>query len=480
MDKHQGFFNAVHYGAVGDGATKNTESFAKAIEAIQAAGGGTLFVPAGTYLTGAIHLVSNMTLHLDAGAKLLFVSDLDEYPTVKTRWSGYECYGYSPCIYGYELSNVAITGRGTIDGNGSWWWNGYFDCKKGERQQTERERGFAELNSKLYQEVKSNIVEWESQFLRPALVQLMHCDNVLLQGVTHQNSPFWNTHLVYCQNVTIHSVTFNSPENAPNTDGLDIDSCANVRVSDCHFHVGDDCIVIKSGIDEDGRRIGKPSENIAITNCTMLKGHGGVVLGSETAGGLRNIVISNCIFIGTERGIRMKSNRARGGIIEDIRVSNILMQEVLCPFTINMFYRYGVDPANEALASETPQPITECTPAFRNIYLSDITARGTRASAGFLYGLPEQPIEDVVLDNVTIEMTTNPDEQGGEPDMVRDVLNMAGEGMFAKYVKACEFRNVRIETRQGPALTLEAYEDVLLEGVRMRTVHPNTPVIDKR
>jgi polygalacturonase len=213
------------------------------------------------------------------------------------------------------------------------------ELKRGERQQTEREKQFAAKNEQLRREVKTNIVEWDSQFLRPALLQLFDCKHVAIEGVTLQNSPFWNTHLVYCDDVNIRAVTIKNPADTPNGDGLDIDSCRNVRVSDCHFDVGDDCLCLKSGIDVDGRRIGRPTENVAVTNCTMLRGHGGVVMGSETAGSIRNVTISNCISIGTDRGIRFKSNRARGGVIEEIRVGDIYMQDVLCPLAINAFYR---------------------------------------------------------------------------------------------------------------------------------------------
>ncbi|MCS7462357.1 glycoside hydrolase family 28 protein [Paenibacillus doosanensis] len=472
-------FNVLDYGVVGDGTTLNTESIRKVMEACEAAGGGTVYFPAGTYLTGAIHLKSHMTLHIDSGAKLLFSTDPDQYPFVKTRWSGYECYGYSPLVYGIDLTNVTIQGGGIIDGQGSAWWKQYHECKAGRRPSSEREKQLFELNSHLMS-IKSNIVEWETQFLRPALLQMFRCTNVRIEGVTLQNSPFWNTHLVYCDNVTLHSLLIHNPSDTPNGDGLDIDSCRYVRISDCQFDVGDDCLCLKSGIDEDGRRIGIPTENVTVTNCTMRAGHGGVVLGSETAGGIRHVVISNCVFIGTDRGIRFKSNRARGGTIEHVQVNNIFMKGVLCPIAINSFYRYGVDPANPDISSPLAQPVTEATPVFRHIRLSHITATEVLGAAGFLYGLPEMPIEDVVLDHIHIEMTSDPNEQGGEPDMVREELVMAGKGMYCKYVRSLQMHHVRIETREGAALTIDKGEGIELHGFGMKRPHADTPVIELR
>lgn len=472
-------FNVIDYGAVGDGQTVNTEAFRRAFAACAEAGGGTVYVPAGRYLTGAIHLVSHSTFHIDSGATILFSTDPNDYPTVRTRWSGYECYGYSPLVYGADLRNVTICGGGTFNGQGEAWWKEYQECKAGRRPSTEREKEFARLNAHLM-DISTNIAEWRTQFLRPPLLQLFRCTNVTIAGVTLEYSPFWNTHLVYCDNVTIHNVRFHNPSDTPNGDGLDIDSCRYVRVSDCQFDVGDDCLCLKSGIDEDGRRIGIPTENVAVTNCTMKAGHGGVVLGSETAGGIRNVVISNCLFIGTDRGIRLKSNRARGGTIEELTVTNVFMTGVLCPFAINSFYRYGVDPRDESVASPEPQAVTESTPVFRNIRLSHITATGVKGAAGFLYGLPEMPIENVVLDHVRIETTTDPNERGGEPDMVREELVMAGKGIYAKHVKSLNLHHVQVETREGAALRIDNGENIEIVGFAMKKPHRDASVVELR
>ncbi|MNO81198.1 Polygalacturonase [compost metagenome] len=470
-------YDVTTFGAIGDGVYDNSQAINNAIEACASHEGGTVYIPAGTYLCGPIVLSSHMTLELEAGAVLLFHSDFNRYPAVATRWSGYECYGFSPLIYGRDLQQVTIKGRGIIDGQGGPWWEANQLLRQGGSIQNDVTRDIAIRNEVLTAKIKSNIVEWDSQFLRPPLLQLIHCEHVSIEGVTLQNSPFWNTHLVYCNNVHLHGINIKNPYHTPNGDGMDIDSCSNVRISDCTFDVGDDCLCIKSGIDEDGRRVGRPSENITITNCTMMRGHGGVVLGSEMSGGIRNVTISNCIFMDTDRGIRMKTNRARGGYIRNILINNIYMENVFCPIAMNTFYRHGVDESDPLISSPDAIEITESTPIIEQISINQITAKGCRAGAGFIYGLPEMPIRDVQLSQVIIEMTTDPNEQGEEPDMVREKLIMAGDGMLCKHVQGLELSRVRIETRQGPALILEDSSDIDVNQLRMKHVHPDTSVV---
>lgn len=469
-------YTVTDYGAKPDGKTLNTEAFAAAIRACEQGGGGTVYVPAGDYLTGPIRLCSNMTFYVEAGATIRFVTDFEAYPPVKTRWSGYEAYGYHPLLFGSGLKRVAIKGEGVIDGQGQAWWQAARKLRQGG-DPGPYSRELKTLNRALIESVKSNILEWESQFFRPPLMQLIHCTDVVLEGITLQNSPFWNTHLVYCNHVNIRGVTFKNPSDTPNGDGLDIDSCQNVRVSDCHFDVGDDCLCLKSGIDEDGRRVGIPTENVAITNCTMLHGHGGVVMGSETAGGIRRVVISNCVFIGTDRGIRVKTNRARGGGVEDVQVSNIYMRDVLCPLAINAFYRWGVDESDPNMNNPEAVPITEGTPVVRNLTVSGITALNCTAAAAFVYGLPERPIENVSITHSRFEMTLDPNEQGGEPDMVQDTRIMAGDGMLFRHVRGLELHRVKIGTRQGPAIMLEQVEDAEIDCVRAIHAHPGVEPI---
>ncbi|WP_223701485.1 glycoside hydrolase family 28 protein [Sutcliffiella deserti] len=470
-------YDITSYGAKGDNRTDNTNAIAAAIRDCAEQGGGTVFFPAGKFVTGPIVLKSNITLFLDAGSKVIFKDDFDAYPAVKTRWSGYECYGFSPLIFGDGLKNVSIKGNGVFDGQGKAWWEINKRLKKGEKYSTSVAENIRRHNSALLDPLSTNLVEWDSQFLRPPLLQFKDCEHITIEGVTLQNSPFWNTHLVYCQDVQVRGVTFKNPSDTPNGDGFDIDSCSNVRVSDCHFDVGDDCLCLKSGINEDGRRVGRPTENVTVTNCTMLHGHGGVVMGSENSGGIRNVTISNCVFIGTDRGIRIKTNRARGAYIENVLVNNIYMENVFCPFSINSFYRYGVDENDLSMNLLEAIPVTEKTPRVKHIKLSNVTAKNCRAAAGFVYGLPEMPVQDISLFNVHIEMTNDPDEEGGEPDMVKEVITMAGEGLYGKFIDGLELHQVRIETRQGPAIHLEEASDVEIQNLRMKKVHGKTPVV---
>jgi polygalacturonase len=471
-------YDITKYGAIGDGKTDNTQFISSAIEACHASGGGTVYIPAGTFLTGPIELKSHMTLWVDAGALVLFKDHFDAYPPVKTRWSGYEVYGYQPLLFARNVTNVSVKGDGCFDGQGKAWWEVNARLRKGESYSSNQTQEITALNKALKVSIRSNIVEWDSQFLRPPLLQFIDCRHVTLEGITLRNSPFWNTHLVYCDDVSVRGVTIQNPSTTPNGDGLDIDSCSNVRVTDCHFDVGDDCLCLKSGIDEDGRRVGKPTENITISNCTMHAGHGGVVFGSENSGGIRNVVVTNCVFMGTDRGIRIKTNRARGGYVKNILINNIYMEDVFCPLAINAFYKHGVDESDPNMITPEAIPVTERTPQIQHIHISNVTAKRCRAAAGFIYGLPEMPIEDVYLRHITFEMTEDPNEIGGEPDMVRDKKIMAGDGIFAKHVRYLELHRVRVETRQGPALSLEQAADVEIDSLTMRKLHTGTPVIE--
>lgn len=267
------FLNVRDFGAVGNGQVKDTEAFKKAIEASWEQGGGTVYVPAGVYLTGPIHLKSNITLYIESGATLKFSNDLDDFPLVYTRWEGEEQEAYSPLIYAENAENIAVVGFGTIDGQGEMWW-------------------------KLHRNK-------ELKYPRPRTVCFYRCKNVTIEGIKIVNSPSWTVNPIECENVTVHNVKIQNPYDSPNTDGINPESCEGVRISNCYIDVGDDCVTLKSGTEDCKVRI--PCENIAITNCIMAHGHGGIVIGSEMSGGVRNVVISNCIFEGTDRGIRIKN-----------------------------------------------------------------------------------------------------------------------------------------------------------------------------
>ncbi len=412
--------SVLDYGAVGDGQTTNTLAIRAAIEACTRAGGGTIDFPAGRYVTGSIFLRDNITLHIDVGAVLLGSENPADYPVTETRWEGIEQKAHAPLIGGRGLKNIGIVGRGVIDGRGASWWSRFY--------------------------------QGSLQCPRPRLIGFSDCLNVLVEGITAVNSPAWTIHPLRCKNVTVDRVTIVNPDDSPNTDGINPDSCCDVHISDCHLDVGDDCITIKSGTKDGERGKLSPCENITITNCTMAHGHGGVVIGSEMSGGVRNVVISNCIFVGTDRGIRFKSRRGRGGIVEDIRVTNIVMQDVLCPFTINLYYHIGVK-GDKNISDKRPQQVTEGTPRFRHLHFSHITARNAQYAAGFLYGLAEMPIEDVSFDDVSISLS--PDAQPGEPDMADDIEPMQRAGLFVCNVHGLRLYNVQVTGQLGPALILK-------------------------
>lgn len=435
-------FNVRDYGAIGDGQALDTQAIQKAIEVCRAAGGGTVHVPAGAYVTGPISFRSGVTLHLDAGAALLGSESLADYPVVQGRWEGVDRKTYAPLIAGSDLCNIAIVGRGTINGRGAWWWKMH------------REKALAHP--------------------RPRLISFTHCTNVLIEGVTLTDSPSWTLNPVRCENVNVDKVTILNPADSSNTDGINPDSCRNVHISNCYMSVGDDCIAVKSGAEDDGRDHLSPCENITITNCTMANGHGGVVIGSEMSGGVRRVVISNCVFTGTDRGIRLKSRRGRGGVVQDIRVSNVVMQDVLCPLTMNLYYACGAW-GDRTVSDRQPHPVTDGTPCFRDIHLSNITAREVKYAAGFLLGLAEMPLQDICLSDISISMS--PDAQAGLPEMADDLELMQRAGLFARNVRGLRLCNVEITGQVGPALTLIDAADVVLVASTTHTPSADAPVV---
>ncbi len=419
-------YNIVDYGALRDSPVAATDAIAAAIEAASEAGGGTVYVPAGTFLTGAIQLRSNIELRLSPGAVLSFSTNPLDYPAVESRWEGVKRQVHSPCIYGAGLVNISITGSGTLDGNGAPWWD------KHRNQPAELE------------------------FPRPTLIGFIGCRRVTIQDVTLINSPSWTVNPIGCSNVTIHNLSILNPADSPNTDGINPESCSGVRISNCNIDVGDDCIAIKAGTEDTQERV--PCENITITGCTMLHGHGAVVLGSEMSGDIRNVTISNCVFKQTDRGIRMKSRRGRGGIIEDIRISNIVMEDVICPFTLNLYYFCGPRGKEKYVWDKSPYPITADTPCFRRIHYANITARKVHASAGFLYGLAEQYVSEITFTNVDISMAEN--AVSGAPDMMTGLEPMKGRGFYLGNVRDVQFNQVTIENHEGPAFYIENGEEV--------------------
>jgi len=446
------FYDVRSFGAVADGKTKATDAVKKAIAAASAAGGGTIVFSGGTYLTGPIHLKSNITLAIDVGAVLKFSSDFDDYlPMVRSRWEGTEVTNFSPLIYGDKVENVAITGRGLIDGGGEPWWRAYRQIKEQQigkpvppEAQSKWQKEFARLNTDRHEWPDDR--RWlENGFLRPQLIQILDAKNVLISDVTIKNPPFWTINPVYCDGVNIRGIRIENPEDAPNTDGIDPESSRNVRISDSYISTGDDCIAIKSGRDAQGRRIGRPVENVTITNCTMVRGHGGVSIGSEMAGGVRRIAVSNCVFQETQRGIRIKTTRGRGNVVEDVQVSNIVVRDLKHEaFALDMYY-----------TEAPPEPVSERTPHVRNVHISGMT--GTAHGAGVMLGLDEARLDDVSISDF---------------DVVADT------GLVIRNADRVTLRSVRIDTKTGPAVTVERAADLRMIDVGARAAHVATPSVD--
>lgn len=440
----EGLFNMLEHGADNSGQHLNTKIIAKVIAKAEKQGGGTLYFPPGTYLTGPIHLKSNITLHIEGGATLKFSDNFDDYyPFVQSRWEGTDVINFSPLIYGYEAKNIAIVGRGRLDGQGRKWWDYHHILySKPEDFKSKWQKDFHKKNRDINKPDISIMID--RGFLRPPFIQPMFCENVRIEGVTIVNSPFWTINPEYCNNVTITGVTVNNPD-SPNTDGINPESCSNVHISDCHISVGDDCITIKSGKDEDGRNRGVACENITITNCTMLEGHGGVVIGSEMSGDVKKVTISNCVFVGTDRGIRIKSARGRGGVVEDIRVSNIIFKNLKKEaIKLNMYYQ----------KSEL-EPVSERTPVFRNIHFSGIT--GSAKQAGYLLGLTEMPIHSISFSDMNIK---------------------SEKGFYVEDGENIQFDNVELVVKDESAFEIVNSKNIRLNNVRNQSSGIKYTVID--
>lgn len=422
MDKNMYF--VTDFGADKTGKTVSTKAFNDAMEKCSKDGGGTVFVPAGTYSSGSILMFSNITFHLDAGATINFVSDVNEYPIVDASWEGVPRKCHRACLHADNANNIAVTGRGTLDGHGSYWW-------------------------KLFREDNLEVP-------RPKLIGFTDCENVLIETITILNSPSWTVHPLRCKIVNVDKISIKNPADSPNTDGVNPESCQNVHISNCHINVGDDCITLKSGVEDNPNN--PPCENITITNCTMVHGHGGVVIGSEMSGGVKNVVISNCIFDGTDRGIRIKSRRGRGGEITDIMVTNVFMTNVFVPFVMNMYYFCGPRGKDPVVSDRNKQPITDATPCFKNVSLTNIVARNVHTSAGFIFGLPEMPVENVYVNNYTVEFAKDTIEE--YPAMMSGIEPMKNKGFFLGNSKNFTFKDFTIIGEVGDKYIIEDCENI--------------------
>lgn len=416
------------FGAIGDGLTDNTWAINNAIRSLSEQGGGKVIIPKGVWLTGPIYLADNINLYAETNALVLFSPDYRQYPIIETSFEGLNTRRCTSPIMARGLKNIAITGGGVFEGAGDAWrpvkkekltdmqWRnrvasgGVLDETKTVWYPSEMSLKGHRLSDKFNN--PQNLTgdhEWEEiqQWLRPVMVSISDCKQVLLEGVTFRNSPCWGVHPILCEDVMIRNIKVFNAWYSQNGDGLDLESCNRVVVKDCIFDVGDDGICIKSGKDEDGRKRGVPCQNLLIYNNMVLHGHGGFVVGSEMSGGVRNIFVKNCTFVGTDVGLRFKSNRGRGGVVENITIEDISMADIVTePLLFDLFYsgKSAVEDLEEGigdvLRTEVPE-VTEETPAFRDIFIRRIYCKGARR-AMYFNGLPEMKIENVTVEDVVV------------------------------------------------------------------------------
>lgn len=416
-------FNILKYGAKPDGISLNTTSINKAIDACSAKGGGVVLIPQGLWLTGPIKLKSNVNLHVSRAALLQFTADKSQYKIIEGNWEGHAAYRNESPISGTNLTNIAVTGEGIIDGNGEIWRLIAKDrLTEQEWQRKLASGGVVSENGKTWypsaayykaaKTPKAGSIEPGStveaamefkEYYRPNMLVLANCKKVLLQNATFQNSAAWCLHTLMCQDLTVEGVRVRNPWNAANGDGIDVESCKNVMIDNSTFDCGDDGICIKSGRDEEGRKRGMPTENMVVKNSIVYRAHGGFVIGSEMSGGARNLFVSDCTFIGTDIGLRFKTTRGRGGVVENIHIKNIAMRDIVTSAILFDMYYTGKSPTDEEMANDTNvPPVTEATPVFRNFWVSNVSCSGAD-KALMIRGLPEMAIKNINLDNITIK-----------------------------------------------------------------------------
>jgi len=428
-------FNIIRYGAVAGGNILHTKSINAAISACAANGGGTVLVPAGLWLSGPIVLKNNTNLHLAANALLQFTTDFNEYSLTEGNWEGVPAVRNQSPIFAGNAINIAITGKGIIDGGGDAWraikkdkltesqWQhllasgGLLSEDKKTWYPSEKSfRGFHTKDAGVLKDGKTaKDFEDIKDFLRPNLLVLNNCKKILLEGVTFQNSPAWCLHPLMCEDLTVKNVYVKNPWNAQNGDGIDIESCKNVLVEGSTFDVGDDGICIKSGRDAEGRKRAMPTENVIIRHCTVYHAHGGFVIGSEMSGGAKNLFVSDCSFIGTDIGLRFKTARGRGGVVEKIYVKNINMKDIAGEAILFDMYYMAKDPVPLAgekreLPKTEFKQVDETTPVFKNFRISNVYCTGAE-KAIFIRGLPEMQVSDVVLENMVLQANKGIDIQ---------------------------------------------------------------------
>lgn len=454
----------VQFGAVSGGMDLCTSAFAAAIDAVAAKGGGRVVIPRGTWLTGPITLKSNVEIYAESGSLVIFSKDKSLYPIVESTYEGIRAYRCMSPINGRNLENIAFTGQGIYDGSGDVWravkkekltesqWKGLVASggvvnEKGNTwYPSEQFRAGERLAGKEAGTPRTKEdFEKVKDFLRPVMLSLVSCKKVLLDGPTFMNSPAWCIHPLMCTDLTVRNITVRNPWYSQNGDGIDIESCKNTLLYDSNFDCGDDAICIKSGKDKEGRDRGIPTENLVIKNCVVYHGHGGVTIGSEMSGGVKNLHASGCTFLGTDVGLRFKSNRGRGGVVENIYMSDIEMINIPSQaISFNLFYS-GRDPSTdftEGSGGTQPAllPVTEETPAFRNIFIRNVNCNGAYQGI-YLQGLPELNLENIRLENI-----------GMDSDW----------GVICTDVKGLNIKGLRLVTKKFPAIDFKNSKDVVL------------------
>ena len=435
-------FDITRYGAKPDGVTLNTAAINQAIEIANQAGGGVVLVPRGLWLTGPIVLKSNVNVHTEGGALIQFTKDYAQYPLVKTNWEGLETYRVQSPISGVDLENIAITGQGIFDGMGEAWrplkkekvtegdWKKitssggvlasdnktWYPTERALKGSTMKRPG---VIAEGFDEAKSKDIK---EFLRPNLVVLNRCKNVLLEGVVFQNSPAWTIHPLLCEHLTVRDVVAKAPSFAQNADAIDVESCKNFLIENCTFDVGDDAITMKSGRDAEGRKRNAPTENGIIRNNIVYRAHGGFVIGSEMSGGARNLYVSNCTFMGTDIGLRFKTTRGRGGVVENIHCTDIAMTNIPGEAILFDMYYNGRDfSESEANPVIEAKAVSEETPQFRSFFIRNITCKGAERGI-VIRGLPEMNVKNIVIENSVIESKSG-------------FYSIEGDGIHLKNVK---------------------------------------------
>ena len=421
--------NILDYGAVPGGEVKNTAAIAAAIAALEKAGGGRLLIPAGVWLTGPVHLRSHIELHLAQDAVLKFSDVMEDYlPVVFVRVGGIELYNYSPLIYARGCENIGITGPGRLDGNSQAWW----DWK------TKETRAFFDQGARGVP-VAERVYGTREAAIRPSFVSFVECKNILMEGFTIGGGPNWTIHPIYSENIIIRQV--NVLTEGPNNDGIDPDSCRNVLIEHCTFSTGDDCVVLKSGYDQDGRRVNRPTENVVMRHCVVKRGHGGMVIGSEMSGSVRNVYVHDSTFDGTDRILRIKSRPGRGGVVEKVWAENVsgrnLKREAVI---LNM--DYTSDP--NAVVDRHP-------PTFRDIHVKNLTADGAPVAIR-ITGMDTSAIRDVTFENIKIS---------------------AKRGILLTHAADVSFKNLDLTVAEGPRFVLDQAADITLDGVPLPQASAN-------